>query len=223
MSGAPFAPWVLRGESVAGLARRPRPRTHLPDGLIPLPGPCAVVASRYTDSPVGPFLELVVAEPARLGLRLGWCVTTHVVDQQGARVGHRLNWGYPSEVGRLRWLADDRHRSLVWEDRDLTVTAHGRGPHVPWFTPGRSVQHRGDGPVVVPARARGLVRAASVTVTVDEADELAALRGRHVGSTVRGVHRVIGEARQPVGIAATLRAPPQAPQPVLSEVWRRSA
>lgn len=207
------------------IARRGQRRMWLPHGVVAVPGPLSIVTNRYTHSPVGPFLELVVAEPARLGLRLGWCVTTHVVDHQGARVGHRLNWGFPTEVGRLRWLSSDDGPALAWDDADLVVRTRGRGPRLPWLAPGRSVQHRGDGPVVVPARARGLIRAAKVTVETGPRtiDDLALLAGGHLGATVRGLHRVISEARQPVGIMATLQAPKRAPEPALSECWRRSA
>src|SRR4051812_2677622 len=67
----PDAPWALVGECmvavVSGRARgHNRGRAELPLGVSRLPGPALVVAMRYTDSPVGPFLELAVAEPARL-------------------------------------------------------------------------------------------------------------------------------------------------------------
>src|SRR3954471_15923865 len=129
----PDAPWALVGECmVAVVAGRSRPRRERagtwPAGVTRLPGPAVLVAMRYTDSPVGPFLELVVAEPARLGLRPGLCVTTSVVSVPGARVGGRLGWGFPRELGRLTWASDADWRRLGWEDRGIEVRGRpGRG------------------------------------------------------------------------------------------------
>src|SRR5215207_8303474 len=106
MSSAPHAPWPLLGESVIGLARWRGPaRVALPGGLVPMPGRWLVSASRYSSSPVGPYNELVIGRPARLGRRVGWCIVQHVVDSQAARVGGALNWGFPSEEqAGLEWV-----------------------------------------------------------------------------------------------------------------------
>src|SRR5687768_13416895 len=118
----PDAPWALVGECMIGVVHGAGRRSdRMPVGVSPLPGPGLVAALRYTDSPVGPFLELAVMEPARLGLRLGMCVTTSVVSAPPARVGGRLGWGFPRELGRLSWTADGDERRLTWEDRDLEV------------------------------------------------------------------------------------------------------
>src|SRR5437588_11399065 len=117
----PDAPWALVGECVVAVVRRgggggPRDaaRRCLPSDIRSLPGPALVAAIRYADSPVGPFLELAVAEPARLGLRPGFCVTTSVVSAPPARVGGRLGWGFPRELGRLSWVRDDTSVGLRW-------------------------------------------------------------------------------------------------------------
>src|SRR5215210_5409004 len=69
---SPVAPWALRGESVAGLVSGGRRAlAQLPWGLESLPGPCLVAGLCYSDSPVGPYLELAVGQPARLGMRPG--------------------------------------------------------------------------------------------------------------------------------------------------------
>ena len=70
----------------------------LPAGIHRLPGPYVVSAVRYSDSPVGPYLELAVGEPARLGARPGLCITTMVVTTAEARVGGRLKWGFPTKL-----------------------------------------------------------------------------------------------------------------------------
>src|SRR3954465_14703323 len=115
---APHAPWKLLGDCVTGLARRPRGGA-LPAGLRPLLGPAVVIAARYQESPVGPYSEMVVAEPARLGLRPGLCATTIVVDSPAARVGGRVNWGFPKELGTLLWEREGDERSLRWVERSM--------------------------------------------------------------------------------------------------------
>ncbi|MEJ7585844.1 MAG: hypothetical protein WKF43_17570, partial [Acidimicrobiales bacterium] len=71
---------------------------------------------------MGPYLRLAVAEPARLGMRPGWTLTTVVVDSPDARVGERLNWGIPAELGTLSWFQRDEERRLSWEGRDVSVS-----------------------------------------------------------------------------------------------------
>ena len=186
---------------------------QLPWGLEPLPGPCLVAALRYSGSPVGSYMELVVGQPARLGLRPGWCITTMVVDSSESRVGGRLNWGFPKELGHLTWSTDGPDRELRWTDRDIVVRGRvGRLP-LPFLVPVRTLQRRGDGPVVVPGRLRGLASLTPVHIEVPAADPMASLAGRHPGLHVAGLRLIIHPARQPVGVRSTLRAPLRAPEP----------
>lgn len=181
---------------------------QLPDGIAPAPGPTALAAVRYTDSPVGPFLQLMVLVPARLGAHPGWTVAAAVVDKSEALVGYRMNWGVPVQMGELRWFARDGVRQLLWEDRDVSVKARGRGIGVPMVLPHRMVLARADGPVIVPDRMWGLFRPAIVVVEASlRGDGIDTLVGRHPGATIDGVHRTIAPARTPVGILAPLRAP----------------
>lgn len=217
MIDAPVAPWVLEGEVVAGLVRRSRPESPLlPAGLEPLPGPQLVVAARYTEAPVGAYLELAVGEPARLGMRIGWCITTMVVDSPQSRVGGQLNWGFPKQVGTLVWDGDAAACSLRWVERGITVTGRPRRIRLPVVVPMRSLQRRGDGPVVVPGRLRGMMRLARVAVDVPDDDPLAHLTGEHMGVHVGSMRFVVRPARAPVGLASTLRAPLRSPEPALS-------
>lgn len=217
----PAAPWELAGESVVALVRGPACRPPLPAGLHPVPGPLVVAATRFTESPVGPYLELSISEPARLGARVGLCVTLMVVDSPEARRGGRLNWGLPRELGTLRWLAEADERALAWEDRDLVVRGVPNGPSVPMAAPVRSLQRRADGLVVFGGRLRGHARAARVEVTAPTTDGLSGLSGGHRGMVVTGVRMVVNPARRPAGLTATLRAPLRAPEPALS--WPREA
>ena len=215
---APVAPWALTGESIVTLARCSPAPSELPQGLASVAGPILIVANRYTDSPVGPYLELAVGRPARLGLRPGWCFTTMVVDRSEARLGGRLNWGFPKELGRLVWAQDGDERELRWLDRDICVRGVPSRFVLPFLLPMRSLQRRGDGPVVVPSRVRGRGRPASVTVYAPQDDPMAPAAGTHLGVHIAGLRLVVRPARQPVGRASTLLAPLRAPEPALS--WR---
>ena len=137
-----------------------------------------VVAVRYTGSPVGPYLELAVGEPARLGTRLGWCMTTMVVDDAASRVAGRAAWGFPKELGTLVWDRDGEVRSLRWVERGVEVRGVPARWRLPVLVPVRALQRRTDGPVIVPGRLRGVARPARVEVEVGGADDpLAPLAG----------------------------------------------
>src|SRR5919202_1246689 len=188
---APHAPWSLQGECLVGLARHRGPRAALPEGLQAIPGPCLVMANRFTDSPVGPYLELVVAEPARLGARPGICVVTMVVDSPDSRIGGRINWGFPKELGTLRWSAEGDRRELRWEERGIVVSASPIGPAMPMLVPFPALQRRSDGPVFIPCRMRGRARLAKLQVEAPPGDPLAGVAGSHPGAAISGVHLVV--------------------------------
>ena len=174
------------------------------------------MAVRYAGSPVGPYLELAVGEPARLGLRIGWCITTMVVDSAESRTGGRAAWGFPKELGTLVWERDGDERALRWSERQLTVRGVPSRLRLPVLVPVRALQRRTDGPVVVPGRLRGLARLATVTVDVPPDDQLSSLAGPHRGCTVDGMRFIVHPARHPFGLTSSLRAPLHAPEPALS-------
>ncbi|MGH9223221.1 MAG: acetoacetate decarboxylase family protein [Acidimicrobiales bacterium] len=211
---APHAPWFLTGECVVVWARWRS--GELPAELAVLPGPAVVTASRFDHSPVGPYRELAVGEPARLGARPGVCITTMVVDSPDSRLGGRVNWGFPKELGTLHWESDGEERSLTWEERTVRVRAVPSGPAMPVVLPMRALQRRADGMVVVPGRLRGRARVARVEVEAVEGDALAGLAGAHRGLLVAGLHLKVDPARHPMGLTATFRAPLRAPEPALS-------
>jgi hypothetical protein len=212
----PDAPWALAGECFVGLARRRRP-VELPAGLHAMAGlPRMVRVTSYTDSPVGPFLELVVAEPAHLGLRPGWATVSMAVSNQEARLAGRRSWGYPTELATLVWHGDGRSRELVWEERELVIRAELREPPLPILLPVLGLQRRADGPVVVPGRLRGIARYARVDVTVPEGNgALSLLAGRHPGVAISGLKLLRRPSRLPSGLLTTLSAPLRAPEPGL--------
>ena len=210
-------PWHLSGELIAGwVARRPGRRGRLPDGVDPLPGPALLVAVSYADSPVGPYRELSVAEPSRLGLRPGLCVTTCVVATSDSRVDYRLNWGMPAELGSLTWEVDGLVRRLSWLERGVSVAGRAARVRVPAPVPMRSIQRRSDGVVVVPRRAFGWLGLCRVVVHAPEGDPLHWAEGGHPGGVVTGMRMVVDPARHPFGLLSSLRAPLQAPGPGLT-------
>lgn len=215
-SELPHAPWVLGGESLLALASASPPPGDLPDGLGRLPGPCSITAARYDNSPVGPYRELAVGQPAHLGARLGLCITTMAVTSVDARLGGRVNWGFPKELGTLVWLDEGEDRILRWEERNIVVRASPIGPPLPVLLPLRALQRRADGLVSIRGHARGRGRVAHVEIEVPADDVLAGLAGRHRGLMVAGLRLVVSPARRPVGLTATLRAPLRAPEPALS-------
>jgi hypothetical protein len=214
---APHAPWQLSGECVVAVVRRRRPDVVLPAGLSRLPGPAFVCAVRYTDSPVGPYVELAVMEPARLGLRVGMCVVAMVVTSADSRVGGILNWGLPKELGTLAWTPVEGGVELAWKERDVRIASRPYGRRaLPALVPMRGLQRRADGPVVVPGRVRGWARLARVSVTVAGADDpLGVYAGTHWGLQIRGLHLRMDAARTPAGLLSSLRAPLQAAEPAL--------
>lgn len=211
-----YAPWVLSGESIVGLARCPHTLGPMPPGVRRVPGPVLIVAARYSGSPVGPYIELAIGEPARLGARLGWCMSTMVVDSPESRTAGRTNWGFPTEVGSLAWDGEGRTRELRWAERGVVIRGEPSRFRLPVLVPVRALQHRSDGPVVVPGRLRGLARVARVTIEAPDGDPLAPLAGRHPGCTVDSMRFIVRPARHPFGLTSSLRAPLHAPEPALS-------
>jgi len=211
----PQGPWTLSGECLVGVIR-PGVATRLPTGIHAVPGLRLILGARYDQSPVGPYLELAVCEPARSGGRVGMCVTTMVVNTVDARRGGRVNWGMPKELGSLDWSTDGDARTLTWAERGLTVRARPMGPPLPALVPFRSIQLGVGGPLSAPARLRGRARLARVEVELEADDPLAWTGGGHAGVIVSSARFVMGEACP----AATPRVPRArtrpAPEPALA-------
>lgn len=224
-------------------ARAVRPwRRLLPDGIRALPGRAALVGVSYADSPVGPYLELSLALPARLGLRPGLCVVFQVVSLPAARVAYRANWGLPAAVGPLTWSVDGDDRVLRSSAPALELRGRPVGPPLPAVVPVRSVQRRADGPVVLPRRFLSLVRLARVTVVVGgdagggpdagaagrggasdggwgpPLPSVGSLAGVHPGALMAGARILARPARHPFGLWSSLRAPLAVPEPALAGV-----
>lgn len=191
-------------------------RPDLPEGLHRLPGPGIVSGARFECSTTGPYLELAVGEPAHLGARPGWCITTMAVNSAASRLGGRVNWGFPKELGSLEWSVDGDQRILRWAEREIVVRGVPSGPPFPLLLPLRALQRRADGPVVIPGRLRGRARWARVTVEAPADDPVGYLAGSHRGVVISSLRLVVAPARHPTGRRATLLAPLRAPEPALT-------
>jgi len=101
MAGGP-AGWTGTGECLVGVVWRPRGRLPIPSGLRHLSGAQLVVAANYAASPVGPYVELAVTQPARREARTGMCVTTIACGSAAASAADRDGWGFPKEQANLR-------------------------------------------------------------------------------------------------------------------------
>ena len=191
---------------LAWVARPAGSTVPLPPGSARLPGPAAVVAMRYDDTPVGPYLELSLLVPARLGLRPGMCTVAMVVTSPEAQMECRRSWGLPTELGQLRWSAEgDDRRTMAWDERGFSFVACAHGPAVlAPLVPVRSAAWRPGGPVVLVRRLRARVRSATCELAVDEGDEFAWLAGRHRGVALAGARIVADAARRPAGLLSSV-------------------
>ena len=215
MSGSAHPGWSVAGECILAWVRRPRARGDLPAGLRGLPGPVAVVCVRYTDSPVGPYLELSLAEPALLGLKPGFFIRTVAVTAAAVVASYAADWGPPPQIGRLRWLADGDERELAWEGREIVVRGRPRRGFFPAPVPLRALERRAGGPVLVPRLLFAANHPAHVDITVPDGDDLAWLAGGHKGALMAGMHVVTRPAGAHAALLRSLRAPGWAPEPAL--------
>lgn len=175
---------------------RAAPPDPLPAGLARLPGPTLLVAARYEKSPVGPYVELAVGVPARLGSWPGFCITTMAVDSDESVMAGQSNWGFPKQLWPLRWTREPGCSWLRADDDGVQVGARQRGPSLPIVAPLCCVQRRADGPVLVLGWLRGRLRSAEVDVEVSSGHPLQALAGRHRGVVVDSLRLVVAPARR---------------------------
>ena len=211
----PEPPWSLAGEAVVALAWRTPLATALPAGVRRLPGPVVVIAERWTESSVGPYLALAVGEPARAGTRVGISFSTVVVSSTDARVAEVTFWGRPGECGTLGWHADADGVEVAWEERRVSLRGRVGRRRLPLAVPAAVLQGRAGTPVVVPARWRGQAARARWEIEVPTDDPLGALAGRRAGFHVAGARLALGRATAPAPLFARWRAPASEVEPGL--------
>lgn len=128
LMGTRVGTWSGTGTCWVAVVRARHGRPPLPPGLHPFFGPHLVVAARYEDSPVGPYLEIAVATPARFGAHVGMCSTTMVVNSREARDAGIEHWGFPKELGNLSWSEDGNSETVRWEERGIELRHVGPAP-----------------------------------------------------------------------------------------------
>lgn len=193
--GGPPAPWGLEGEAILTWGAVARARSRKDPQVELRAGPVFLAAVRYTRSPVGPYLELAVAEPAWSGRHLGLRVTTIVVNSPRAQAAGTANWSLPQQLGTLTWREDGNRRQLRWEERGLTVAAAASSLSFAASLPLRLLQPVLDGNSMATGRLAGRIQPARVRLTVPRDDTLAPLVGWHAGGLFSSLHLALDEAK----------------------------
>ncbi|GAC1517673.1 MAG: hypothetical protein NVS1B12_04840 [Acidimicrobiales bacterium] len=208
------APWAMVGEVITAVFRRAGSGVGGGAGATTLPGPGILFAARYQTSPIGPFTELAVVEPVhRRPGRVGFAVTYSVVDDERACRDGRTKWGFPREVGRLRWDHRDDAIRVTWDDQALQVDVVVGRVAFPLLVPVHLLQHRGTERVVVPVRFRGLARVARITVSAPPDGPMAVLAGARRGLVLGAPRLRIDPAVSPLGWAGLASRLGRAPAP----------
>jgi hypothetical protein len=173
--------WLTRGGRTAGRAAGAANRSHgralaVIGGLI-----------SYSDTPVGPYHEVLGAVGLRAGRTVRNTVPFMAVDSTASLVGGRTNWSLPKTLARFTGEPADGEMTAHGEGWAVRVRARPYGPSVPIPMSGRIVQAWPDGQLRSAALAgKGRGRSAIVTVEVESDGELPSwLRpGRHLGAVV---------------------------------------
>src|SRR5713101_8017520 len=156
--------------------------------LPALPGPRVLLAFQDADIGAG----LIVARPARVGVRPVLWVTAAVVGDHEKRVRLQGGYGLMTEVGRVSWAADGHERRVAWPERELTISARSsRRVAVPMAIRIHLAQPRAGGPMLLPLWLAGLVHHVSARVEVRGGEPV-----RHRGVLLSGVHLAMRPAKQ---------------------------
>jgi hypothetical protein len=184
---------------VVGVAWSPQAVGVVPAPLVRVPGPVLVIGARYATSPVGPYVELAVVEPVRLGARPGSCATVMVVDTAASLDEGRARWSFPKQLGTLEWSpGGDGTARLRWPEGDVELSGRPIGPRAPVPLPTWCLQSGAAGVVATGALVRGRARLASVRVDTGPGSPLAGLAGRHPGLCIGRGMLTMGSAH-PLG------------------------
>jgi hypothetical protein len=166
------APWFLRGESFLQLLLNPVKEVQdlLPSGFhiqsrkgFTLG---ALMWVHYTESPVGPYEELLYM-PARVraGGKTGYSITHIWVDSRDSLESGKENWLIPKRLGNMAFRSRGRIREASLEDGSPVAEMRFRCPAFPPPVPMHSVafpmpllQERDGRTVFVPFGGWGLVQ-----------------------------------------------------------------
>jgi hypothetical protein len=163
--------------------------------------PVFLAALHHTNSPYGPFVEIVAGElRSRPGLRPRLRQTTLAVSGGPAREAG-------AEAAALKWWADDPLREVHWEEREFRLRAEAKRVAVPAIVPSDLLHPGWAGAEAEPARRLpAKVHLARLEVEVPGDDEqLGRFAGRRSGFLVTTGCR-IGDAAW-LHLVRTLRRP----------------
>jgi len=187
--------WVTRGGAAASAV--------LPPALA---GSAALVTVggfvRYTDTPVGPYDEVLGMVGTWTGLFPSVNVALMAVDSQASLVGGRSNWAMPKTLARFdgdvsagSTMTGTGAGPMPWS---VSATSWSIGPAIPYRTRTRARQQFADGRVGDSVLTfAGRVRLAVVTTEVSSEGTLARwLRpGRHLGALIENATFTLGEPK----------------------------
>jgi hypothetical protein len=166
------APWSLRGESFIQLMLSPVEEVR---GLVPEGFRIrsrkgftlgALMWVHYTDSPVGPYEELLyMPARVRVGGRTGYCITHIWVDSRDSLESGKENWLIPKRLGTMTFQSSGRLREASLEDGSPVARMRFHCPAFPPPMPMHSVvfpmpllQKRDQRTVFVPFGGWGLAQ-----------------------------------------------------------------
>ena len=196
------APWTCRCSAVMWLGRGGRSAAAaLPPALAGGPA-LAIIGGfvRYTDTPVGPYDEVLGLIGSRTGVRPWGTVAFMAVDSPTSLVGGRTNWAMPKSLARFNGdPTSGRAISAVGADEvswSVSASARAIGLAVPVRARGAARQQFSDGRIGTSMLSfAGRVRPALVKVDVSSVGDLDTwLRpGRHLGVVVDDATFTLGE------------------------------
>lgn len=170
--------------------------------------PVFLAALHHTTSPFGPFVEIVAGEfRSRPGLRPRLRQTTLAVS--GGPAARETG----AEAASLKWWADEPHREVRWEERDLHLRAEHKRIAVPAIVPSDLLHPGWAGAESEKARRLpAKVHLARIEIEVPPDDgQLGRFAGRRSGFLVTTASQIGGEAW--LSLVRALRAPAPAPEP----------
>ena len=194
------APWTCTCEAVLWTGRGGR--AALPSALGSRTLGVVGGLVRYSDTPVGPYDEVLGLVGALTGLRPWAHVAFMAVDSAASLVGGRTNWAMPKTLAAFEGgVGSGRPFTATGADEArwrVSATPRVVGPAVPMVSRGTARQVFPDGRIgSCPLTARARLRPAVVTVEVDSEGPLPRwLRpGRHLGAVVESVTFSLGAPR----------------------------
>ncbi|GAB3010323.1 acetoacetate decarboxylase family protein [Mycobacterium bourgelatii] len=198
------APWECHCSAVMWLGRGGRAATSvLPPALAGSPALATVGGFvRYTDTPVGPYDEVLGMVASHTGFRPWGTVAFMSVDSPPSLVGGRTNWAMPKTLARFdgdlvsgRTITGTGDDDMAWS---VSATPRVIGPAIPVKAKATARQQFSDGRVGESLLVfAGRLRAAVITVEVSSAGTLRTwLRpGRHAGVFIESATFTLGAPR----------------------------